>query len=160
MKRLLERTFPVATTPEAAWTTVADASAWPTWAGHLRRVDLTPTGLVTPTTEAKLTLSNRTTATVAVTEFDPGRHFRWEGRFLWLALGYDHTIEPTEDGTARITFAVDGDGFGVSTLGRLFAAIYARNLDRAIPRLQAQLEAAPAPPPLERQIGTEHPSAG
>ena len=61
-----------------------------------------------------------------------------EGRFLWLELGYDHTIEPTDDGT-RITFAVDGDGVGIASLGRLFAHIYARNLDRAIPRLQAQL---------------------
>ncbi len=39
----------------------------------------------------------------------------------------------------RITFTVEGAGVGVNIVGRLFAAVYARNLDRAIPRLQALL---------------------
>jgi hypothetical protein len=33
----------------------------------------------------------------------------------------------------RITFTVEGAGVGVNIVGRLFAAVYARNLDRAIP---------------------------
>ncbi len=39
----------------------------------------------------------------------------------------------------RITFTVEGAGVGVSIVGRLSADVYARNLDRAIPRLQALL---------------------
>jgi hypothetical protein len=42
-------------------------------------------------------------------------------------------------GRVRITFTVDGAGVGSTTIGPLFASIYARNLDRAIPRLQALL---------------------
>ena len=41
---------------------------------------------------------------------------------------------------SEIGFIVDGEGFAVKVFGRLFAAIYARNLDRAIPRLIAELE--------------------
>jgi hypothetical protein len=42
-------------------------------------------------------------------------------------------------GRVTITFTVDAAGPGVNMLGPLFAGIYARNLDRAIPRLQALL---------------------
>jgi len=35
---------------------------------------------------------------------------------------------------------LDGEGFGVGVFGTLFAAIYAVNLDRAIPRLVAEVE--------------------
>ena len=34
---------------------------------------------------------------------------------------------------------MNGEGPGTSTLGRLFGAIYARNLDKAIANLQAEL---------------------
>ena len=138
MRRLLERSFVVEATPAASWATMIDAQTWPRWARHISRVELTPPGVVDADTSAVLVLTNRTKACVAVTAFEPGRRFRWEGQFLWLGLGYDHTIEPTDDGT-RITFTVDGDGPGVASLGRLFARVYARNLDRAIPELQAQL---------------------
>jgi hypothetical protein len=40
----------------------------------------------------------------------------------------------------ELTFSLDGEGPGAGILGRLFAAIYARNLDRAIPRLVRELE--------------------
>lgn len=138
MRQLLERSFPVEASPETSWATLIDARTWPNWAHHMSRVDLTPPGTVDPGTSAVLVLTNRTKARVAVTAFEPGRRFRWEGRFLWLELGYDHAIEPA-DGGSTITFTVDGDGVGITSLGRLFARIYARNLDRAIPQLQAQL---------------------
>lgn len=74
-----------------------------------------------------------------VTEFQDGRRFRWQGRFLWLGLGYDHLVATDDTGRVHITFTVDGAGIGVNTVGRLFAGVYARQLDRAIPRLQTLL---------------------
>ena len=141
MKRLLERTFPVEATSERTWTELVAAEQWPRWARHLRRVDVTPPGPVGPGSGATLKLTNRTRATVRVTEFQDGRRFRWEGSFLWLGLGYDHLVTTDETGRVHITFTVDAAGVGVSTLGGLFASLYARNLDRAIPRLQALLRA-------------------
>jgi hypothetical protein len=139
MKRLLERTFPVEATSERTWTELVAAEQWPRWARHLRSVQVTPPGPVGPGSGATLKLTNRTRATVRVTEFQDGRRFRWEGSFLWLGLGYDHLVTTDETGRVHVTFTVEGAGAGVNTIGRLFARIYARNLDRAIPRLQAVL---------------------
>ena len=139
MRRLLERTFAVEATAERAWAELVAAERWPRWAHHLRSVQVTPPGPVGPASSATLRLKNRTTARVRVTEFEDGRRIRWEGSFLWLGLGYDHLVTTDESGRVGITFTVDGAGVGVSTIGPLFTAIYARNLDRAIPRLQALL---------------------
>jgi len=139
MKRLLERTFVVEAAAERAWAELLAAEQWPRWARHLRSVQVTPPGPVGPASSATLKLTNHTTATVRVTEFKDGRRFRWEGSFLWLGLGYDHLVTTDEMGRVTITFTVDAAGLGVKLLGPLFAGIYARNLDRAIPQLQALL---------------------
>jgi hypothetical protein len=139
MKRLLERTFAVEAAAERAWAELVAAEQWPRWARHLRRVEVTPPGPVGPGSSATLKLTNHTTARLRVTEFQDGRRFRWEGSFLRLGLGYDHLVTTDEVGRVHISFTVEGAGVGVSTIGRLFASIYARSLDRAIPRLQALL---------------------
>ena len=139
MKHLLERTFTVEAPGERAWAELIAAERWPQWARHLRRVQVTPPGPVGPDSSATLSLKNRTTARVRVTEFEDGRRFRWEGSFLWMVLGYDHVVRTDETGRVGITFTVEGAGVGVNTIGPIFASIYARQLDRAIPRLQALL---------------------
>jgi hypothetical protein len=147
MQRLLERTFPVEASPDRAWAELVAAEGWPRWAGHLRRVEVSPPGPVGPGSRARLRLTNRTTAKVRVTEFEEGRRFRWDGSFLWMGLGYDHRLATDDRGRVTITFSVDGAGVGVNTIGRLFTSVYARNLDRAIPRLQALLRSPDPPPP-------------
>jgi Polyketide cyclase / dehydrase and lipid transport len=139
MKRLLERTFVVEAAADRAWAELVAAEKWPRWARHLRSVQVTPPGPVGPGSSATLRLTNHTGASMWVTEFEDGRRFRWEGSFLWLGLGYDHLVTTDEAGQVRITFTVEGAGVGVTTIGPMFAAIYARNLDRAIPRLQTLL---------------------
>jgi len=139
MKCLLERTFVVEAAAERAWAELLAAEQWPKWAQHLRSVQVTPLGPVGPGSSATLRLKNRTKASVRVTEFEDGRRFRWEGSFLWMRLGYDHVVTTDDTGRVSITFTVEGAGLGVNTIGPLFARIYARNLDRAIPRLQALL---------------------
>jgi hypothetical protein len=139
MKRLLERTFAVEATAERAWAELVAAEQWPRWALHLRSVEVTPPGPVRPGSSAILKLANRTRVTMRVTQFQDRRRFRWEGAFLWLRLGYDHVVTD-ENGQVGITFTVEGAGAGVDSIGRLFANVYARNLDRAIPRLQALLQ--------------------
>jgi Polyketide cyclase / dehydrase and lipid transport len=144
MKRLLQRTFAVEAAAERAWAELVAAEQWPRWARHLGSVQVAPPGPVGPGSSAMLRLENRTRVRVRVTEFEDGRRFRWEGSFLWLGLGYDHLVTTDDTGRVSITLTVEGAGIGVDTIGRLFASIYARNLDRAIPRLQALLR-APGP---------------
>jgi Polyketide cyclase / dehydrase and lipid transport len=142
VKRLVQRTFAVEAAAERAWAELVAAEQWPRWAPHLVSVQVAPPGPVGPGSSATLKLKNRTKARVRVTEFQDGRRFRWEGLFLWMRLGYDHLV--TTDGTGRvsITFTVEAAGVGVNTIGPLFASIYARHLDRAIPRLQALLRSS------------------
>jgi hypothetical protein len=74
-------------------------------------------------------------------EFVPKSHWKWVGRFLWLTVHYDHRFEPINGARTRIRFIVEVTGFGKSVIGRPFAALYAKNLDRAIPNLVAEINA-------------------
>lgn len=74
----------------------------------------------------------------------------WTGRFLWLRVDYDHVIDPAGLQASKVTFRVDVGGLGTAVFGRLFARVYRRNLDKAIPHVVAELEgdsqpSAPSP---------------
>jgi hypothetical protein len=58
---------------------------------------------------------------------------------LWLKVRYVHAFDLLAPGRTHIRFDVYLGGLGHATLGRLFACIYARNLDKAIPNLAAEL---------------------
>jgi len=78
-------------------------------------------------------------STFRMIEFHPPHNWKWRGPFLWLSVDYDHRFEPAPGGGTRMIWLLEASGFAVGSLGRLFAAIYARNLDRAIPRLIEEL---------------------
>jgi hypothetical protein len=67
-----------------------------------------------------------------VTEFNLYRNWKWVGGFLWRTIYYDHRFEELNPTQTKITFALAASGFGKSVLGRLFAKIYSKTLDRAI----------------------------
>jgi hypothetical protein len=73
-------------------------------------------------------------------ELNAKTNWKWAGPFLWITVHYDHQFSRTGPEESEIRFVLDGEGFGAAVFGRLFAAIYARNLDRAIPHLVAELE--------------------
>lgn len=73
-------------------------------------------------------------------ELNAGRNWKWAGPFLWITVHYDHQFRQAGPEESEIAFVLDGEGFGVGAFGRLFAAIYARNLDRAIPNLVKELD--------------------
>jgi hypothetical protein len=53
---------------------------------------------------------------------------------------YDHRFEALDAAHTRLTFVVEAEGFGERILGSLFAKVYRRNLEKAIPRLIAEME--------------------
>jgi hypothetical protein len=57
-----------------------------------------------------------------------------------MTVHYDHQFNKAGPQELEIRFVLDGEGLGAGVFGRVFAAIYARNLDRAIPRLVRELE--------------------
>lgn len=77
-----------------------------------------------------------------MTEFNPLDHWKWSGPFLRLNVHYDHQFEVFSQDRCKLIWIIQAEGFGVSTLGRIFAVIYNRNLDRAIPRLIIEMNSA------------------
>jgi hypothetical protein len=141
----LERAFRVRAGAAATWARLADVASWPEWARHIRSVELEPAGPLGPGSRGAIRLTNGIRSTFAVTEFVAGRSWRWVGPFLWLRIDYDHVVEGDPSGGSRVTFVVEASGALSGSLGRLFSWVYARSLDRAIPRLQALLGGDPAP---------------
>jgi hypothetical protein len=85
-------------------------------------------------------LANGIKSAFRMTEFNPPRNWTWVGPFLWLTVTYDHRFESLDAEHTKLIWVVEAEGFGVSLLGRLFAKIYRRNLEKAIPLLIAEME--------------------
>lgn len=140
MIRLLERRFTVRAPLETAWAYLERVEQWPTWARHIRSIDLRPQGPLTPGSEGSIRLRNGIRSTFRMTELNPGHNWMWVGGFLWMTVHYDHRFHRKGAEETEIVFVLDGEGVGARVLGRLFARIYARSLDRAIPNLIEELE--------------------
>ena len=140
MLRLLERHFTDTRSIEPALAHLENVELWPSWARHIQRIDLRPRGPLTPDSEGTIRLSNGIRSTFRMEQLIPGNSWKWAGPFLWLTVHYDHQFASTSANETEVRFVLDGEGFGVGFFSRVFAAIYARNLDRAIPHLVRELE--------------------
>jgi hypothetical protein len=138
--RLVQRSFTTRASPAATWDHLANVSAWPSWARHIRRVTVDPPGALTSTSRGRLLLKPAMPTTFRMTALDAPRSWSWRGRVAGTTLDYDHVIEPDGDG-ARVTFTIDGSGPTAKVVGPVFARVYGRILDRAIPKLVAELDA-------------------
>jgi len=131
---------------EAAWDYLARIEAWPSWARHIRKIDVQPQGDLKRHTSGVLHLKNRLAPTFRVTEFDRPRSWQWDGAFLWLTVLYDHRFEALDANHTKVIFVIRAEGLGASILGPLFARLYRPSLDRAIPRLVQEMNAADKAP--------------
>ena len=137
---LLRRTLDTAAPPARAWEHLARVEACPSWARHLRSAWLEPAGALGPGSRGVFVLKPGIPTRFEMTDWEPPRRWRWRGGFPWLSVGYDHRFEPLPGGGTRIVLEVEASGFAVGSLGRLFAFVYARNHDRALPLLARELE--------------------
>jgi hypothetical protein len=144
MVTLIERQFTVAAPLSRAWEHLARVEHWPMWAPHIKRIEMQPPAELGPQSTGVLHLSNGMKPAFRVTEFNPPHNWTWVGRFLWATVIYDHQFDQLDAGHTRLTWIVQAKGFGAGPLGRLFARIYRRNLDRAIPLLIAEMNASAA----------------
>jgi hypothetical protein len=143
MNGLIQRDFVVDVPLDRAWEHLARVQAWPSWARHIRSVTVEPPGELSASTVGVLHLTNGLKARFAMTEFVPRRHWKWVGNFLWLTIHYDHRFEPIGEDRTKMQFIIEANdlGLGRFILGKLYAAIYSRLLDRAIPNLVAEINA-------------------
>jgi hypothetical protein len=143
MQLAVHRSFEVPVAVEKAWAHLERLAEWPSWAKHIRSVEQEPPGALAPETVGVIRLSNGIRSRFRMTELDYPRVWTWEGTFLWMKVRYVHAFDALGADRTRIRFDVHLGGFGKSTLGRLFACIYARNLDKALPNLVAELGGSP-----------------
>src|SRR5437588_5109313 len=139
MVTLIQREFTVGVPLQRAWDHLARLEQWPSWAPHIKRIELQPPGAIGQQSTGVIHLTNGMKPVFRMTEFDPPRNWKWVGAFLWLTVIYDHRFEPLDADHTQLIWIIEAEGFGASILGRLFAWIYRRNLERAIPRLVAEM---------------------
>jgi hypothetical protein len=140
--RLLRREFTVEFPVEEAWRHLARVEQWPSWAKHIKQVEVQLPGELRPESTGHFVLTNGIKPVFRMTEFNPYRSWKWVGGFLWLTIYYDHRFEELNPTQTKLTFELEGKGFGVSLLGRLFAKVYSKSLDRAIPLLVQEMNAS------------------
>jgi hypothetical protein len=140
LKTVINRQFIVNGSLSSAFDHISKVEAWPSWAKHIRRVELQPTGPVTAETQATLHLTNGLKTYMQMTGFDPPHSWEWTGKFLWLTISYDHRFQAVSEQQTQINFMVSAEGLGTNTIGRLFAAAYNGNLDTPIPNLIAEFD--------------------
>ena len=144
MTGLIRREFIVNTPLRQAWVHLSRIESWPSWAKHIRRVELVPAGTLTAESEGRIHLRNGIRSTFRMVELNPDRNWKWAGQLLWLTIHYDHQFEAVDSRRTRLIWFVTADGAGESILGRLFTRIYERNLNTAIPALMAEMNASVA----------------
>lgn len=120
---LLERQFEVSVSLTDAWRFLARVEEWPRWAAHIRCIDVSPSGGIGPDSSGYIHLRNGIRSTFRMSEFRPGRNWKWAGPFLWLTVHYDHRFDVVDANRTRLTWIVEAEGFGAAVFGRLFAAI-------------------------------------
>jgi hypothetical protein len=138
---LVVREFNVDVSVDQAWAHLARVERWPSWAKHIKRVTLEPRGPLTGTSAGAFRLAGGARSTFRMEIYEPPGRWQWVGRFLTIQVHYDHRFESVDSEHTRLIWTVAAEGPGSATLGRLFGAIYARNLDKAIPNFQAELGA-------------------
>lgn len=124
----------------AAWKHLANLEDWPSWAGHIRRMDPTPPGELTASTQVMLHMRAGPRTKMIVTEYDPPRRWVWEGKSFGMTTTFEHRLEEAGEGGTRIWFLAWVSGPLSGPGGWIFGKMMHRYLARALPKLKAEIE--------------------
>ena len=139
MVTLIVREFTVDVPLRAAWDHLAHLEQWPSWARHIKRIDLKPPGQLGLQSAGVIYLTNGIKSTFRMTEFRLYENWKWVGPFLWLTVHYDHRFVPLCTKQTKLVWILAAEGFGAGIFGRLFAKVYRKNLEKAIPLLVSEM---------------------
>ena len=141
---LLRREFTVDLPLRRAWDHLARVEQWPSWAPHIKKIEVHPRGELGQQSSGVIHLTNGMKPAFRMTEFNPPRNWKWVGPFLCATVIYNHQFEQLDAEHTKLTWIVQATGFGASVLGRLFAKFYRGHLEKAIPLLIAEMNASSA----------------
>jgi len=139
VRELVRREFTVDVPLPRAWDHIANVEAWTSWAKHIKHVTLEPPGPLTDQSTGSFRLAGGVRLTFRMEIYDPPTLWQWVGGSLTVDEHYDHRFEPIDEDHTRLVWTVVAEGPGAGSLGRVFRAIYARNLDRTVPNLRTEL---------------------
>jgi len=74
--------------------------------------------------------------TFRMSVWEPPVRWEWVGGLPGVRIYYDHRFESSGPAATRLEWLVELDGPLAPLIRPVFARVYGRNLDRAIPRLQ------------------------
>jgi hypothetical protein len=134
--RAVHRTFRVDVPLSEAWARFAQIERWPEWAPHITDATLSPAGRLGPTSTGALRIRRLGWSAFRMTVWEPERRWLWQGSVLGSTVIYEHRFEPDGDAATTFEWTVSLQGPLAFLVRPLFAAIYGRNLDRAIPPLK------------------------
>lgn len=143
-KVAVERSFPVAVSPERVWAGLAQVERWPEWAPHIKAVNVHPSGPLGPSSSGAFHIRRLGRSTFSMSVWDPPRRWEWTGGLPGLRVRYDHRFHagPTGgDAGTTLTWVVTLSGPLAWLLSPVFARVYGRNLARAVPLLQEWFQA-------------------
>lgn len=132
----VERSFEVAVTPEQAWNRLVMVERWPEWAPHITAVTVSPPGPLGPSSSGALDIRGFGRNTFRMSAWESPDRWEWVGGLPGVRIVYDHRFDATDDATTMLTWVVTLDGPLAWLVRPVFARVYGRNLDKAIPRLQ------------------------
>lgn len=143
----VSRSFTVDVARDDAWRRLAAVRRWPEWAPHITAATVTPPGQLGPSSSGALSVRGFGRTTFVMSAWAPPDRWEWTGRMPGVRIVYDHRFAAAGDATT-LTWTVTLDGPLAAPVRRVFARIYGRNLDKAIPRLQQWMrtgEVTPVP---------------
>jgi hypothetical protein len=137
VKPAVERSFVVDVAPDTAWERLAQVERWPEWAPHIVAVTVDPRSELGPRSSGNLRIRRLGRNSFRMTTWDPPHRWEWSGGLPGVRIDYDHRFSPAGDNSATLTWTVTLRGPLATVVRPVFARIYGRNVDRAIPQLQA-----------------------
>jgi hypothetical protein len=132
----VERSFVVAAPVGVAWARLAEVERWPEWAPHISSVTVSPPGPLGRSSSGALHIRRLGSNTFRMSAWQPPDRWEWTGGLPGVRILYDHRFAPSSNGTTTMTWTVTLQGPLAWLIRPVFARVYGRNVDRAIPRLQ------------------------
>lgn len=132
----VQRSFDVAVPPAQAWDRLAEVERWPEWAPHIKAVTLSPPSRLGPSSSGAFRIRHLGRNAFTMSAWDPPDRWEWTGGLPGVRVVYDHRFAPASGGGTVMTWVVALEGPLARIVSPIFAKVYGRNVDRAIPRLQ------------------------
>ena len=132
----VERAFDVDVGRITAWSRLSEVARWPEWAPHITKVGLSPDGPLGPSSTGTLTIRRLGRNAFCMTAWEPPERWEWTGGLPGVRIVYDHRFAERRVDVTTLTWTVALAGPLGWLIRPMFARVYGRNLDRAIPSLQ------------------------